>query len=275
MCPFRARGNPLPGPETDAAPIAMLIVCPACASEYRIDAERVGTSGRSVRCAACRETWFISADEVVAAMFDEMSVEEESVPPPPPMPEPAGAGEADAPVDGSARRSRPAAAKEGRRGKPKPKAGRLSPALAASLFLAAALPLVLLGRASVVRAMPQTAGLFARVGLPVNLRGIDLADVAAFQVPAEGSNPARLVVEGDLVAVARERVVVPPIEVEVRDAEGQPLYRWSVAGPRSALEPGERARFKASLSAPPEKGRQIEVRFSDAAPAETGGGESR
>lgn len=243
----------------------MLIVCPACASEYRIDAERVGTGGRSVRCAACRETWFISADEVVAAMFDEMAGDEEPAAPPPPEPPPPA--EEPAP--------RPASARPVKRGKPKRPARRLSPALAACLVLAAALPLALLGRVTVVRAMPQTAGLFARIGLPVNLRGIDLADVAAFQVAADGSNPARLVVEGDLVAVARERVAVPPIEVEVHDAEGQPLYRWSVPGPRAALEPGERARFKASLSAPPEKGRRIEVRFSDAAQAETGASESR
>lgn len=244
----------------------MLIVCPACASEYRIDAERVGTGGRSVRCAACRETWFISADEVVAAMFDEMAGDEESAAAPPP-PEPPPPAEEAAP--------RPASARPVKRGKPKRPARRLSPALAACLVFAAALPLALLGRVTVVRAMPQTAGLFARIGLPVNLRGIDLADVAAFQVAADGSNPARLVVEGDLVAVARERVAVPPIEVEVRDAEGQPLYRWSVPGPRAALEPGERARFKASLSAPPEKGRRIEVRFSDAAQAEMGVGENR
>lgn len=244
----------------------MLIVCPACASEYRIDADRVGTGGRSVRCAACRETWFISADEVVAAMFDEMAGDEEPAAAPPPP-------EAPPRAEGPAPRPRPAV--KAKRGKPKRPARRLSPALAACLVLAAALPLALLGRASVVRAMPQTAGLFARVGLPVNLRGIDLTDIAAFQVAAEGGNPARLVVEGDLAAVARERVAVPPIEVEVRDAEGQPLYRWSVPAPRAILEPGERARFKASLSAPPEKGRQIEVRFSDGPLAETAAGESR
>ncbi|KQO95273.1 DUF3426 domain-containing protein [Methylorubrum extorquens] len=239
----------------------MLIVCPACASEYRIDADRVGTSGRSVRCAACRETWFISSDEVVAAMFDEMSAAEapetSAAPPSPEPPQP------EAPADETVPRPRPSTGKTAKRSKPKRKARRLSPALAACLVLAAALPLALLGRASVVRAMPQTAELFARVGLPVNLRGIDLTDIAAFQVAADGSNPARLVVEGDLVAVARDRVAVPAIEVEVRDAGGQSLYRWTVPGPRAALEPGERARFKASLSAPPEKGRQVEVRFSD------------
>ncbi|MEE7458907.1 hypothetical protein MPAR168_11095 [Methylorubrum populi] len=248
----------------------MLIVCPACASEYRIDAERVGTSGRSVRCAACRETWFISADDVVAAMFEEMSAAEEAAPEPPPAPpEPPPAARVDEP--------RPPTARPAKRGRTKPKAGRrLSPALAAGLAVAAVLPLMLLGRASVVRAMPQTAGLFAQVGLPVNLRGIDLADIAAFQLPAEGTNPARLVVEGDVVGVARTRVAVPAIEVEVRDAAGQSLYRWSAPGPRPSLEPGERARFKASLSAPPEKGRQIEVRFAaDGAAAAVREDESR
>ncbi len=44
----------------------MLIVCPSCASEYRIDADKVGMEGRSVRCAACRETWFISPADVLA-----------------------------------------------------------------------------------------------------------------------------------------------------------------------------------------------------------------
>ena len=82
----------------------MLIVCPACASEYRIDAERVGTSGRSVRCAACRETWFISADDVVAAMFEEMSAAEEAAPEPPPAPpEPPAATTVEEPLPPTAR----------------------------------------------------------------------------------------------------------------------------------------------------------------------------
>ncbi|MFD0934158.1 zinc-ribbon domain-containing protein, partial [Methylobacterium trifolii] len=50
----------------------MLIVCPTCASEYRIDAERVGMEGRSVRCAACRETWFITPADVLAARAAEL-----------------------------------------------------------------------------------------------------------------------------------------------------------------------------------------------------------
>jgi predicted Zn finger-like uncharacterized protein len=37
----------------------MLIVCPSCASEYIIDPAQIGADGRTVRCAACRGTFFV------------------------------------------------------------------------------------------------------------------------------------------------------------------------------------------------------------------------
>lgn len=36
----------------------MLIVCPSCATSYLIDPASVGATGRSVRCARCKSTWF-------------------------------------------------------------------------------------------------------------------------------------------------------------------------------------------------------------------------
>jgi hypothetical protein len=136
---------------------------------------------------------------------------------------------------------------------------RFSPALALGLSVAVGLGLAVLGRTTVVRAMPQSAGLYARMGLPVNLRGLDLRDVVAFQTQGEG---AQLVIEGDVVGVADAGAPVPPIEIEVRDAREQVLYRWSVAAPRQSLEHQETARFRASLSAPPAEGRAIRVSFA-------------
>ena len=249
----------------------MLIVCPSCASEYEIDVDRVGTDGRSVRCAACRETWFISPDDVSAALEVEMTAammaaselgpdaaqsrasaqadldawesalaaEPEPAPSPPETPRP---------------RTRVRPAKPKRRG-----VSLASPG--------AALGLAVLGRATVVRAMPQSAGLYARVGFPVNLRGVEFRDVVAFQSPGEGAQ-AQLVVEGDLVGVATE-AAVPPIEVEVRDGRDQPLYRWRIAPPRTTLEKSETARFRASLSAPPAQGRSVRVHFAAAEADET------
>lgn len=233
-------------------------------------------AGRSVRCAACRETWFLTPDEVTAglkteaedagadrdetpqAIFEALGLPADAL----------RAGESglddgnpvvDAPLPRRKQQVRKAvAAPRGLKA--------LSPLLAAGLVVFVLLPLALLGRSTVVGAMPQTAGLFAAIGLPVNLRGVDLRDVVAFRIPAEGAKPAELVVEGDLIGVARMRVDVPPIEVEIRDTHDQTLYRWTLAPPRAALEPDETARFRASLSAPPEKGRHVEVRFAEPKP---------
>src|SRR5438874_3279897 len=48
----------------------MLIVCPSCATGYRIELSTLGVSGRSVRCARCRHVWFASAVDVVTATPD-------------------------------------------------------------------------------------------------------------------------------------------------------------------------------------------------------------
>jgi predicted Zn finger-like uncharacterized protein len=255
----------------------MLIVCPSCASEYTIDVEHVGAEGRSVRCAACRTTWFISPDDVVAAVEADMTAammeavqgssetanarvesqpsrEAEEVTPPeiPDFESDPPAPPLDAEAEAEARPKRRPPTKPARR-------PRFSPALALGLSVAVGLGLAVLGRTTVVRAMPQSAGLYARMGLPVNLRGLDLRDVVAFQTQGEG---AQLVIEGDVVGVADAGAPVPPIEIEVRDAREQVLYRWSVAAPRQSLEHQETARFRASLSAPPAEGRAIRVSFA-------------
>jgi predicted Zn finger-like uncharacterized protein len=94
----------------------MLIVCPACASSYNIDDAKIGVSGRTVRCASCRHSFFVSlpkpdemfeaeslrgaADDFTAAMASEVSAEQAAdrvamMPETSPGREPAQAAEAD------------------------------------------------------------------------------------------------------------------------------------------------------------------------------------
>ncbi len=47
----------------------MLIVCPSCASSYVLDDARIGPAGRRVRCASCRETFFVAPPGEDAASF--------------------------------------------------------------------------------------------------------------------------------------------------------------------------------------------------------------
>lgn len=244
----------------------MLIACPSCASEYRIDASKVGMEGRSVRCAACRETWFITPADVLAGHEAELAARAEADP----LAD-AAWEEATATVRTASDVPAPTVPRKARRSKSAGKGRRaipgLSPSLAFGLVLLAALPLACLARTSVVKAAPQTASLFARVGLPVNIRGIEIRDVVAFTTPAEDGHPAELVVEGDLVGVARKDAAVAPLSVEIRDAGGRTIRTFSVAPPRAVLAATETARFRASLSAPPSDGRAILVRFADASGA--------
>jgi predicted Zn finger-like uncharacterized protein len=244
----------------------VLIVCPACASQYRIEADRVGMEGRSVRCAACRETWFITPADVLAGRAEELDIERFGVD----AVAEAGARGADASgavVDNVPPRPR-ARAGTRRQGSARTRKGLagISPVAAAALVLMAALPLALLARSTVVRAMPQTAGLYARIGLPVNLRGLELRDVVAFSNPAEAGRPAQLVIEGDVVGLAKGGATVAAIEVEVRDALDHALRTFTAPAPRPFLAEGESARFRASFADPPAQGRSIQLRFARVAP---------
>jgi predicted Zn finger-like uncharacterized protein len=249
----------------------MLIVCPSCASEYRIAADKVGMDGRSVRCAACRETWFITPADVLAGHEAELAASTDVGSDPvadAAWQEAAASVRLASETMPSAIRSRARRPLQG--GAARRAVPGLSLSLAFGLTLLAALPLVCLARANVVRAVPQTASLFARIGLPVNLRGIEIRDVVAFSNPAESDRPAELVVEGDLVGVARSDMPVAPLSVEIRDAAGRAVQTFSVPAPRTILAASETARFRASLTAPPPEGRAVVLRFADAQAARAG-----
>jgi hypothetical protein len=94
-----------------------------------------------------------------------------------------------------------------------------------------------------------------------------LRDVVAFSSPAEAGRPAQLVIEGDVVGLAKGGAALSPIEVEVRDALDHALRTLMVPAPRPTLAEGESARFRASFADPPAQGRAIELRFAPAVPA--------
>src|SRR5215475_12264968 len=51
-------GRYRPSPEPILSRVAMLIVCPNCATSYRVEPSSLGATGRSVRCVRCRNVWF-------------------------------------------------------------------------------------------------------------------------------------------------------------------------------------------------------------------------
>jgi predicted Zn finger-like uncharacterized protein len=268
--------------DKEPVPPAMKIVCPACASQYELDAAKLGPDGRKVRCAACKTLWHVeatpdlpeppSAEEMQAMLSEELAQARPDTPEPEPQPEPQPEPLLDPPPAQTAPASPPP---RGRRGKARNRKTRARPTrerlrgAAVPLAICAA-GILVLGLATwqrdlTVRAAPQLAGVFEGLGLSVNTRGLALSSVESGLV--DDGQGRFLVVEGDVTNIARGVTAMPAIEVRVKDAAGQTLYTWTTDPPRPALEPAELVRFRARLAQPPENGRSVQVRFTSTRPA--------
>jgi predicted Zn finger-like uncharacterized protein len=280
----------------------MLIVCPSCASRYELDAAKLGPGGRKVRCASCQTLWHVSPEEAAPAAnlaADEQSVASEAAAAEAPtgsdapdFPEAPSAEDTLAGLNEELQRAAeigqqisavaaeaesaeakdsdvlpPPARKRGSRAKPKAItriSGRSGLVLPAAIAMTG---LVLIAglfwqRNLAVRVAPQLAGVFETLGFPVNVRGLSLTSVESGIV--QDGQGRFLVVEGDVTNITRGVTSVPPIEVAVRDAAGQTLYTWTTEPPRPTLEPAELVRFRARLATPPDAGKSVRVRFSEA-----------
>jgi hypothetical protein len=114
-------------------------------------------------------------------------------------------------------------------------------------------------RAAVVRVIPDLAGLYAAVGLPVNLRGIEFRDVRTSSETQDGM--AVLVIEGEVANIAKHAVEVPRVRLAVLGTAGQELYSWTALLSRSTLSEDEIVSFRSRLASPPPEGREVLVRF--------------
>jgi len=114
-------------------------------------------------------------------------------------------------------------------------------------------------RNDLVRLMPQTASFYARLGLPVNLRGLAFDNLSTATEQHEGV--PILVVEGDIVNETRKIIDVPRLRFAVRNAARQEIYSWTAALPRTLLSPGDGVPFKTRLASPPPDAHDVLVRF--------------
>ena len=114
-------------------------------------------------------------------------------------------------------------------------------------------------RSDVVRVMPQTASFYAWIGLPVNLRGLEFADLSTTGEQHEGV-PV-LVIGGDIVNTTSKIAGVPHLRLAVRNAAHQEIYSWTVVPPSAALPAGQTVAFHTRLASPPPDSHDVLVRF--------------
>jgi predicted Zn finger-like uncharacterized protein len=221
----------------------MLLTCPQCSAKYNVTDGAIPSSGRTVRCAACGNSW--------RAM-------------------PAGA------IGYTASTQKAPSAAETKKagllaklglGSKKAKPGKLEPhevarkkaldqikttnRLAAGIPWAISLSLLIgalasaaIYRSDIVRVWPKSASAFAAVGLPANLYGVDIRDITITS-SADTKGP-KIEVKGLLQSVSRTSEFIPYLKVSLVDAKGLERLSWMVDPGIESLAPGKAHPFASS-----------------------------
>lgn len=152
-----------------------------------------------------------------------------------------------------------------------------------ALGAACALALVSLtlgGRERLVAKVPGADRVFAAIGLPVNLAGLEFRNVVSRVAEIDGRKV--LAVTGDLVNIrAAASISAPAIRITARSGDGRALYVWTTTASSAKLGPGETASFRTRLATPPEEARDVIValaepqKLASAATAHDGGAKGR
>jgi hypothetical protein len=113
---------------------------------------------------------------------------------------------------------------------------------------------------TVVSALPGAAKLYAMLGSPVNVTGLDIQDVR-YAWEDQGQGPV-LKVEGHVVNLSGNDVTVPPVIVALQDASGAEVT--AVTAEVGPLAPGTSAPFVAMIPSPAGPVANLQVRFAEA-----------
>jgi predicted Zn finger-like uncharacterized protein len=131
-------------------------------------------------------------------------------------------------------------------------------------------------RGDIVRMAPDLAGLYAAIGLEVNVVGLDFSDVSTLL--SRRGDADVISVTATIYGVEPRPLVVPPVVVTLLGDDGAAVYAWSVMPKVRDLEPGETIGFSTELASPPKGAKHVRLSFADSAravvPQITGGAQA-
>lgn len=271
----------------------MIITCPECQTRFKTSAKAIGPNGRTVRCASCSTTWFVSAEESDLAL-DRLSLEDIEA--------------SEFEVVEQERQTK-SVLKKGLSEQSKRKeslgSGRIvdEGAIAAStwtgepvadttlrgahsdmrelaerrrsrrrlwnVMLIWLVPLILLGaiaaagyyyRQDVVNRIPKSASLYKALGIDVSAPGLTLSPPTTRYVQIDGK-PV-LIVEGAVKNISNEALSLPLVALSLHNSSGQKLAEWNVELGDAPLRAGASSDYLSQYPAPPLDAVELRSRFS-------------
>ena len=238
----------------------MILTCPSCHARYVVPDSAIGATGRRVRCAGCRHSWF--QEPSTAAPRPQSAEPPAYVPPPPRAPEPRPQpAPQPPPVSVRPEPAAPAAAVEPsyepqheesflRPRRNPAKYWTIAAIVAAALMTAAVLAIQYFG-------LPQ---LGQRMGIPVQAGDALAISGDANRRRLESGNEL-LEVSGEIRNLTDTVQRVPQIRAELRDAQDQVVYSWSIAPPVREIQPRGRVPINSAEIDVPQGGRVLRLTF--------------
>jgi predicted Zn finger-like uncharacterized protein len=242
----------------------MILTCPSCRTRYQTEGAHFKPPGRNVRCAKCGQVWFQAAPE------SERPVEPEPVMAPVVPPgEPSERAADFAVPDRSGLNFSGSPPSRESASQPREHARRSSGVAVAQTVGWASLILLIGGigwatvqyRQTIGSLWPQTASLYALLGLPVNVLGVALTNIS-YKQEYEDGQPV-LSVTGKVINTSARELPVPEIRVVLLDGAKHELYHWTFDAGVPSLKPGGESAFVTRLSSPPADARNLNVRFAE------------
>ncbi|MEE9347433.1 MAG: MJ0042-type zinc finger domain-containing protein [Robiginitomaculum sp.] len=232
----------------------MILTCPDCATRYLTKPEAIGPNGRTVRCASCDASWFVTAESaeerdlvaapVVAEPPRETGFARETI----------ADVESDLDADDATSFLPPSAAGVMREKTERKRAARRIMGVSFMwLFTLAVLAAAALAsymfRGPIVERFPKAATIYKAFGVDVASGGLTLSNVISRSARIDGT--PTLIVGGEIHNPSRKTQPVRMVELSLHGPSGDVLTRWHVEIDEAELTPGQSTKFMTQYPNPP------------------------
>jgi len=226
----------------------MILECSQCRTRYLVPDSAVGPDGRTVRCAACKHSWFQPGTilDLVARAEAEPAIAPPPPPPPPPDVEIAPPGSAPS-YDSFAQQP--------------PFRPRRNPARRWTMAAFAAGIAMMVGAAAIL--WGGAPGLAKQFGLRLGPEETPLKIINNPIDRRDLDNGSQMfAISGKVVNPTDTRQHVPDIRVELKDAQNRVVYGWTIRPEATSLAPHDHVDFNSAKLDVPVNSRNLVLSFS-------------